>query len=88
MVRRFDLVWDDWTEEHVARHGVDPGEVEEAVRNAPYVTRGRDRTYRVIGPTDAGRLLTVIVARRAGSASFVVTARDADDVERRAYRRR
>src|SRR3712207_7244253 len=48
-------------------------------RNDPYVTRGRKRTHRLIGPTDGGRLLTVIVARQIGSAFYVVTARDADD---------
>lgn len=88
MPRRFELFWDGRNEDHIARHGVEPPEVEEVARNAPYVTRGRRGTYRLIGPTDGGRLLTVIVTREDGSPSYVVTARDADDVERRSYRRR
>ena len=88
MVRRLELLWDDWNEEHVARHGVDPEEHDEVARNSPYMTRGRGRTYRVIGVTDRGRLLTLVVVREVGSTYDVVTARDADDHERRAYRRR
>lgn len=88
MVRRIELLWDEWNEEHIARHGVEQEEAEQAARNAPYLTRGRRRTYRVVGPTDGGRLLTIVVARRNGNEYYVVTARDADDEERRAYRRR
>ena len=34
-----DLIWTDWNVEHIARHGVEAWEVEEAVRNDPHVTR-------------------------------------------------
>ncbi len=88
MARRFDLIWDERNDDHIARHGVEPSEVEEVAQNTPFVTRGRRGTYRLIGQTDAGRLLTVIVARDEGTLFYVVTARDADDRERRAYRRR
>ena len=88
MVRALRLRWDGWNEDHVARHGVDREEVEEVARNAPHVTRARGRTYRVIGQTDGGRYLTLIVAPRPDGSFYVVTARDADEIERRAYRRR
>ena len=84
----FDLLWDDDNEEHVARHRLDPGEVEEVARNAPYVVRVRDGLYRLIGQTDSGRFVTVYVAPRAGTEYYVVTARDATSGERRTYRRR
>jgi uncharacterized DUF497 family protein len=42
---------------------------------------------RVIGQTDGGRYLTIIVVPRRG-AFYVVTARDATTNERRAYRQR
>ena len=87
-MRPLRLRWDEWYEEHVAHHRVDPAEVEEVTRNTPHVTRARRGSYRVIGQTDGGRFLTVVVAPRAGGEFYVVTARDADDIERRAYRRR
>ena len=62
-------------------------EVEEVVFGAPFVTRGRERTYRVLGQTEAGRFLTIIMARRQGSVFAVLTARDATRAERRALRR-
>lgn len=40
-----------------------------------------------LGPTDDGRLLTVIYAVRPGGDVYVVTARDMDQKEKRLYRR-
>jgi uncharacterized DUF497 family protein len=87
-VRISDLIWDDWNEEHVARHGVEPWEVEEIVARGDYhLTRVRRDRYAVIGQTDAGRYLTVFADRLGQGMFFVVTARDADADERRLYRR-
>lgn len=83
-----ELIWDTWNEDHIARHGVEPEEVEEAVRNDPYVTRQRNKTYGLICRTDDGRLLMVILAPQGGDIYFVVTARDANREERRLYARR
>lgn len=81
-----DLIWDDWNEEHIARHRVTVEEVEEVARSVPFMTRGRSGSYRLIGTTAAGRLLTIFVAPRDGTA-YVITARDATRGERRAYER-
>lgn len=88
MVRFLRLRWNDWNREHVARHGVEPEEVDEVARNGPAVTTARDGLYRMVGQTDAGRYLTAYVAPRAGGDFYVVTARDSTPRERRAYRRR
>jgi uncharacterized protein len=82
------IAWDDWSIDHIARHGVTPEEVEEVVGPFMLITRGRDDTYRVIGQTYGGRYLTIIVAPRGSGTFNVVTARDADPSERRAYGRR
>ena len=58
------LEWSVYSEAHIARHGVEPHEVEELVRNAPYVTRAREHKYRVVGQSDSGRFLTVILAAK------------------------
>jgi hypothetical protein len=88
VVRISELLWDEWNEEHVARHGVDPGEVDEVARNRPLITTARDGLYRKIGQTDAGRYLTAYVAPEHRAMFYVVTARDATEGERRAFRRR
>lgn len=88
MVRISDLEWDARNEEHVARHAVEPEEVEEATHNDHYVTRARDNLFRVIGQTDAGRYLTIYVAPRDDGSFYPVTARDATPGERREYRQR
>ncbi len=87
MVWFSELIWDDWNEEHIARHDVRMSEATEAVRNAPFLTRARDETYRVIGQTDAGRYLFIIVVPQILEAYYVVTARDATRNERRDMRR-
>ena len=86
-MRIFDLIWDDWNEDHIAHHGVSLEEVEEVIYGATHIIKGRGGTYRVIGQTLGGRFLTVVVAPRGGGTYYVVTARDANSEERRAYRR-
>lgn len=84
--------WDEANEEHIARHGIDPEEAEEAlsdpdavpasIRPAP---NGEWRGA-LVGQTESGRYLTVIYTYRQDLIR-VVTARDATDAERRRYRR-
>lgn len=80
--------WDDDNTEHIARHGVEPREAEEAVGDPGRVTRGR-RGGRlvVIGTTEAGRVL-VVLDREDDGVWRVVTARDSSQNEKRSYRRR
>ncbi len=85
-----DFDWDFANLDHIARHKVEPDEVEEAVQDpdaVPYPThrgpQGQAR-YAVVGATEAGRLLVVILETR-GDQARVVTARPANAVERRPY---
>ncbi len=84
--------WDEANLEHIARHGVSPLEVEEAVTDPrrlgvpAYNLRGEVR-WAVLGATEAGRVLFVVLTRRHGRIR-VVTARDATPREKRRYRRR
>ena len=82
-----DLIFDDWNEEHIARHGVESGEVAEAVRNAAFMRRSRRGTYQLVGQTDSGRSLEVILASRRYGVYYIVTAREATQEEQRRYRR-
>lgn len=52
-----------------------------------YNVRGETR-WGAIGATDAGRMLTVVFTRRRGKVRPIKLARDAEDREKRRYRRR
>lgn len=86
-----DFDWDDANTEHIARHAVAPEEAEGAVNDpnrvgAPaYRAQNGERRQAITGRTEDGRL-TVILTRR-DDLMRVVTARDASESERRAYRR-
>ncbi len=84
-----EIVWSDTSEAHVARHGVSPGEVEDAINCRPVLTRrGREGTTEIYGTSDAGRALVVIVAPALDGRWYVVTAREMTTNERRAFRRK
>lgn len=83
--------WDDGNVDHIDRHGVAPEEAEEALSDthrvgvAAYNSTGERRSA-VVGATADGRLLFVVYAWRQGKLR-VITAREADQAQRRRYRR-
>jgi uncharacterized DUF497 family protein len=84
--------WDDGNIDHIANHGISPEEAEEAAldrrRVGMTVYRSRDELrWGLIGATEEGRILAVILTNRFG-LQRVVPARDANPAERRRYRRR
>ncbi len=83
----YELVIEPGREEHIARHHVSVAEVEEVIFGAPFIRKARQGRYHIIGQTEAGRYITVFVAPRGQGVYGLVTARDADDAERRAYLR-
>ncbi len=92
MSRRLVFEWDDHNVEHLAtRHDVEPWEAEDAMYDparigAPaYNVRG-ERRWALLGMTETGRILLVVFTRRRGRVR-VVMARDAEDPERRRYRK-
>ena len=85
MLYIYELLFDEWNEDHIARHQIIPEEVEEACLSEPFVSKTRQNRVRVIGQTDAGRYLTVILAPQGQGVYYPVTARDAAKTERRLY---
>ena len=85
-MRFTDLIVTWEREEHIAYHHVTVAEVRDIVFGVHHATRARERKYRLIGQTEAGRYLTVMVGLRDAGVCSLVTARDADDPERRLYR--
>lgn len=83
----YELIAEPGREEHIARHHVSVAETEEVAFGLHVTFRTRHGYYALIGQTEAGRYLTVIVARRERGVCGLVTARDADEAERRLYQR-
>lgn len=82
----YELLVEAGREEHIARHHISIEEAEQAVFGETiFILRARDERYLVIGQTDAGRYISVILAPRGKGVYALITARDADDKERRAY---
>lgn len=82
--------WDQHNVEHIARHGVDPEETEEAARDPDRASISANKKGRsgLIGMSDAGRILVVILDRKNRNTWRVVTARDASANEKKSYRKR
>lgn len=84
--------WDEYNSAHIEEHGLAPEDVEEALLDprrlgvSAYNVVGEERRG-TLGTTGTGRILFVVVTRR-GDAVRVVTARDANDWEKRRYRTR
>lgn len=86
-----NIQWDDANTEHIARHSLEPEDVEEALedpdgksddaRNTPL-----ERRYAFIGATVSGRILFVVYVLQT-EVLRVVTARGATTSEKRRYRR-
>ncbi|HZU00956.1 MAG TPA: BrnT family toxin [Ktedonobacteraceae bacterium] len=83
----YELIVEPGREEHIARHHVSIAEVEEVIFGTPFIRKTRQERYSIIGQTHAGRYLAIFVAPRGRGVYDLVTARDADDAERRAYLR-
>lgn len=82
-----DFIIEDGREEHIARHHVTLDEVDNIVYGRHVHQHLERELYSITGRTDAGRFLTVIIAHRSRHVFALVTARDADRVERSHYRR-
>ena len=83
------LRWDDWNREHIAKHGVLPEEVEEVIAGLPTVRETYKQRLQLVGPTLAGRMLSIVVDAVPGRPSiyYVFSARPASRKERGMYER-
>ena len=85
-VRR--LRWDDWNGKHIARHQVTPEEVEEVCHAETVQLQGKKGRVILIGPTQASRVLAVVLEHEGSDVYYPVTARPASRPERRYYQER
>ena len=88
MRRVAEFVWDEENIDHLGRHGVHPEEVEEACYHRPYVLKGKGRSYLILGRTNDGRYLLVVLRYQGKGLARTVTARDMTEAEKRFYQKR
>lgn len=81
------LIWNDWNIVHIAKHNVTPDEVEQ-VCHSKYVTfETYKRRIALIGPTETGHMIFIILAPKEEGVYYPVTARVADRKERAYYQK-
>ena len=84
-----EVMWTEDSETHIGRHNVTPLEVEQVLYSQPRLAvAGRDDTTEVLGQTDSGQLLLVVVTEVSDGRDFAVTARDMTVTEKRVFRER
>ena len=76
------LNWDEWNIEHIKKHNVTVAEVEEAIRKVNAHRKGYLGRILLIGRAGK-RILAMIVKPNANKKYYLITARDADQKERR-----
>ena len=83
------IEWDNDTISHIARHAVEPAEVEEACfEGIPLILKARNNRYFALGDTSGGRHLTIIFEYLGKNKAKIITARAMSEAERKLYRRR
>lgn len=84
-----EIIWDDATILHIARHGVEPKEIEEACFDGnPYILKAKYNRYLALGQTQSGRYLTIVFAYLGQNKARIITARAMSEPERNLYKRR
>lgn len=82
------LIWDSWNIQHIARHSITPEEVEEICHNLPLVLRGQEKGRLVlIGSTEEGRMITVVVEANGYGKYYPVTSYETDASDKALYNR-
>ena len=86
-----ELLWPPDQVEHIARHEVEPEDVEEVCFDDPLVLRAKSRgenpVYYVLGQTEDGRYLFCLVIEFPDGKGYPVTARPMTPKEERRFKK-
>ena len=84
-----NIVWDENTIYHIARHGVEPIEVEEVgFENNPFILKAKHNRYFALGQTKNDRYLTIVFEYLGQNKAKIITARAMSGSERRLFKKR
>jgi uncharacterized protein len=85
------LFWPADRIEHIAKHGIQPQEVEEVCFGNPLILRGKSQgvnpVYYVLGQTEAGRYLFCVIIQFPTGNGYPVTARPMTNNEQKRFNR-
>jgi len=75
----YEIIWSEDQVKHIARHNVQPEEVEEVCFGKPLSLRtkseGQNPVYYVLGQTNSGRYLFCVIIQFPDGKGYPVTAR-------------
>ncbi len=80
-----DLIWDDWNIEHIKKHDVSRSEVEEVYSSTVIKQETHGKKLLLLGKTQKGRLITLVISCRNPSKLYIVSARDMSRKERNIF---
>lgn len=81
--------WDGRNVEHIARHSVEPDEVEEIFLSRYYLAKTRTGRYITLGRSAAGRHLFCVIEKTARPGIIrVIMVRDMTDSEKKLFKRK
>ena len=86
VIRR--LIWKPKNVKHIARHGVSLNEVEEVTRRFNVPKSAPQKRLILIGETDAGRILELVLVPKGKGRYYPLTAYDASPAMAAMYKRR
>lgn len=86
-----EIIWSEDRIEHIARHNVQPEEVEEVCFAQPLLLRTKSEVqnpvYYVLGQTNSGRYLFCVIIHFPNGKGYPVTARQMTEKEKAKYRK-
>ena len=85
MIKIRELIWDKWNINHIKKHNVTKGEIEELCSGKHKRQLTYRKRYLILGRIKSGRALTIILAREKPGKYYMVTARDMSKKERRKF---
>lgn len=81
------LVWNEWNEEHILKHGVSKQEVEEVCFSKHFAIKSGRSKVAVWGQTENGRYILVILGARDYNDYYPISTREMDNREKSQYKK-
>lgn len=82
-----NLIWDDWNEEHILKHGGSKEEVEEVCYSRHVAIKSGNGKKAVWGQSEDGRYLLVIVGERGNDDYYPISIRGMEEKEKKQYKK-
>jgi uncharacterized protein len=87
-VQIVELQWDDSNVMHIARHEVNPDEVEDVCFGLHIWERSENKKYILSGQTTSGKYINVVLQGLGNGLFRPITAFEMSDNDKRNYRKR